>query len=92
MIRNADLVEDTAIVVKGEDIPSFTPRVWDWILRHRELVFARTTPEHKLRIVKVRFLLSDPVPKLVLKILFRSVKSEVELSLSLATVSMMHLP
>jgi sodium/potassium-transporting ATPase subunit alpha len=52
VIRNADLVEDTAIVVKGEDIPSFTPRVWDWILRHRELVFARTTPEHKLRIVK----------------------------------------
>jgi len=55
VIRNVDLVEDTAIVVKGEDIPSFTPRIWDWILRHRELVFARTTPEHKLRIVKVPY-------------------------------------
>lgn len=53
MIRNTDLVDDTAIIIKGEDIPSFTPRIWDWILRHRELVFARTTPEHKLRIVKV---------------------------------------
>ncbi len=25
--------------------------MWDWVLSHQELVFARTTPEQKLRIV-----------------------------------------
>jgi P-type E1-E2 ATPase len=26
--------------------------MWDWVLSHQELVFARTSPEQKLRIVK----------------------------------------
>lgn len=26
--------------------------MWDWVLSHREIVFARTVPEQKLRIVK----------------------------------------
>ena len=25
--------------------------MWDWVLSHREIVFARTSPEQKLRIV-----------------------------------------
>lgn len=53
IITDSDLVNDAAIVIKGEDISSLKPRTWDWVLRHREIVFARTTPEHKLRIVKV---------------------------------------
>eukprot|EP00598_Pedospumella_elongata_P003492 CAMPEP_0184986220 /NCGR_PEP_ID=MMETSP1098-20130426/15825_1 /TAXON_ID=89044 /ORGANISM="Spumella elongata, Strain CCAP 955/1" /LENGTH=59 /DNA_ID=CAMNT_0027510403 /DNA_START=23 /DNA_END=199 /DNA_ORIENTATION=- len=29
-----------------------TPEAWDFVFRHKEMVFARTTPEHKLMIVK----------------------------------------
>lgn len=41
-----------AVVVAGSDIPALTDLQWDWVFAHRDLVFARTTPEQKLRIVK----------------------------------------
>ena len=40
-----------ALVVTGEQIELFDSIIWDWVLRHDEIVFARTTPEQKLRIV-----------------------------------------
>lgn len=40
-----------AITVVGAEIPSLTPQHWDYIFAHRDIVFARTTPEQKLRIV-----------------------------------------
>ena len=39
------------IVVAGADINHMDDFMWDWVLSHQELVFARTTPEQKLRIV-----------------------------------------
>ncbi|CAF3428739.1 unnamed protein product [Rotaria socialis] len=39
------------VVVTGGDIPSMDDYMWDWVLSHKELVFARTSPEQKLRIV-----------------------------------------
>ncbi|CAF1521401.1 unnamed protein product, partial [Adineta steineri] len=39
------------VVVAGGDIPSMDDYMWDWVLSHQELVFARTSPEQKLRIV-----------------------------------------
>jgi sodium/potassium-transporting ATPase subunit alpha len=40
-----------AIVVAGADINHMDDFMWDWVLSHQELVFARTSPEQKLRIV-----------------------------------------
>jgi sodium/potassium-transporting ATPase subunit alpha len=40
-----------AIVVPGSDINHMDDFMWDWVLSHQELVFARTSPEQKLRIV-----------------------------------------
>ncbi|CAF1688737.1 unnamed protein product, partial [Adineta ricciae] len=40
-----------AIVVAGADINHMDDFMWDWVLSHQELVFARTTPEQKLQIV-----------------------------------------
>jgi len=41
-----------AVVVEGKDLESITPGGWDYIFQHDEMVFARTTPEQKLQIVK----------------------------------------
>jgi sodium/potassium-transporting ATPase subunit alpha len=41
-----------AVVVTGPEIATFTDAHWDWVLAHRDLVFARTSPENKLEIVK----------------------------------------
>ena len=41
-----------AMLVTGKDLDSMTPEAWDFVFRHKEMVFARTTPEHKLMIVK----------------------------------------
>lgn len=42
-----------ALVIHGEDVPALHSRTWDvMVKRYKELVFARTTPEHKLLIVK----------------------------------------
>ena len=40
-----------AIVVPGSEINHMDDFMWDWVLSHQELVFARTSPEQKLRIV-----------------------------------------
>jgi sodium/potassium-transporting ATPase subunit alpha len=39
-------------VVKGADIPKFGKQTWKDLLEFKEIVFARTTPEHKLKIVQ----------------------------------------
>ncbi|CAF0772355.1 unnamed protein product [Adineta steineri] len=39
------------IVVAGADIGFMDDFLWDWVLSHQELVFARVTPEQKLHIV-----------------------------------------
>ncbi|KJE91254.1 Na-K ATPase alpha1B1 subunit [Capsaspora owczarzaki ATCC 30864] len=41
-----------AIAVTGGEIPQMTAPQWDFVFAHRDIVFARTTPEQKLRIVK----------------------------------------
>lgn len=41
-----------AVVVTGPEISQFTPAKWEWALGHRDIVFARTSPENKLEIVK----------------------------------------
>ena len=40
-----------AIVVAGAEINYMDDFMWDWVLSHQELIFARTSPEQKLRIV-----------------------------------------
>lgn len=40
------------VVIIGSDIVMLNDRQWAWIFEHNEIVFARTTPEQKLRIVK----------------------------------------
>ena len=40
-----------ALVLTGSDLPLFDSAMWSWALQHRELVFARTSPEQKLKIV-----------------------------------------
>lgn len=40
-----------AVVITGPEIAQFTDEHWDWVLGHRDLVFARTSPENKLEIV-----------------------------------------
>lgn len=43
---------DAAIVITGTDITNFGQRSWTYVLSHKQIVFARTTPEHKSRIVR----------------------------------------
>lgn len=40
------------LVIRGEHVPKFNKDQWDYIFLHDEMVFARTTPEHKLIIVR----------------------------------------
>ena len=41
-----------AIVLSGSDLELLDKEHWDELAHYEEIVFARTTPEHKLRIVK----------------------------------------
>jgi sodium/potassium-transporting ATPase subunit alpha len=41
-----------AVVVTGPELAKFSPPDWEWLLRHPEIVLARTTPEQKLEFVK----------------------------------------
>ncbi|KAF8925669.1 hypothetical protein EDD21DRAFT_390024 [Dissophora ornata] len=44
--------EYNAIVIHGEQIDSLTEEDWDLIFSKPEIIFARTSPKHKLQIVK----------------------------------------
>lgn len=41
-----------AIVLSGSELITLNDQQWDQLCRYQEIVFARTTPEHKLRIVR----------------------------------------
>jgi sodium/potassium-transporting ATPase subunit alpha len=41
-----------SIVMSGIDLESLDENMWDRLAKYDEIVFARTTPEHKLKIVK----------------------------------------
>ncbi|ORY05439.1 calcium ATPase [Basidiobolus meristosporus CBS 931.73] len=41
-----------ALVLSGADLPGLSEQQWDTITHYDEIVFARTTPEQKLRIVQ----------------------------------------
>ena len=43
-----------AVVATGPELSRFSPSDWAWLLRHPEIVLARTTPEQKLEFVKAR--------------------------------------
>lgn len=43
---------ENALVVHGADIPSFSEETWNSVLSHHEVVFARTSPQQKLEIVR----------------------------------------
>ena len=44
--------ECNAIVIHGERIDDLSDQDWDDIFAHEEIIFARTSPKHKLTIVK----------------------------------------
>uniref|UniRef100_A0A914XJS3 Cation-transporting P-type ATPase C-terminal domain-containing protein n=1 Tax=Plectus sambesii TaxID=2011161 RepID=A0A914XJS3_9BILA len=44
--------ESEYAVIHGEKLPALTPKDWDELLQKQAVVFARTTPEHKLLIVE----------------------------------------
>jgi sodium/potassium-transporting ATPase subunit alpha len=41
-----------AIVLRGDELTTLNPAQWDQLCQYDEIVFARTTPEQKLRIVR----------------------------------------
>ena len=45
--------DGAAVVVTGPELARFTKEDWAWLLRHGEIVLARTTPEQKLAFVQV---------------------------------------
>ncbi|KAL0079975.1 hypothetical protein F4703DRAFT_1871952 [Phycomyces blakesleeanus] len=50
----SDIAEDefSGVVVHGDSIDSLTDDAWDAIFAKEEIIFARTSPKHKLEIVK----------------------------------------
>ncbi|CCF48450.1 hypothetical protein NDA11_006026 [Ustilago hordei] len=42
---------EASLLIEGKEIPEIKQDKWDIICRYQEIVFARTTPEQKLRIV-----------------------------------------
>lgn len=42
---------EASLIVEGKDIADLTQEQWDVVAKYEEIVFARTTPEQKLRIV-----------------------------------------
>ena len=47
-------VDVEAVVVKGAEIPDMSEDDWKVLISKQEIVFARTSPEQKLIIVKVK--------------------------------------
>jgi sodium/potassium-transporting ATPase subunit alpha len=52
MVDTPEKIKSRAITVRGPVIPTLTKEAWDRILMHHEICWARTTPDHKLKIVK----------------------------------------
>lgn len=55
MVPDAKFAENGvwSLAVQGSEVDALSPAEWDVIVGlYREIVFARTTPEHKLRIVE----------------------------------------
>lgn len=50
--RPSDEYIDRAIAVSGDELITLNDNQWEQLVNYREIVFARTTPEQKLRIVK----------------------------------------
>lgn len=50
--KSYDFERSHAIVLSGADLETLDESQWDKLCKYDEVVFARTTPEHKLRIVK----------------------------------------
>ena len=50
--KQKKLIHKNALVLNGSDIDVLTDSDWRIITRYQEIVFARTTPEQKLQIVK----------------------------------------
>lgn len=46
-----DAFIESSLLVEGKEIADLTPEQWDIVCKYEEVVFARTTPEQKLRIV-----------------------------------------
>jgi sodium/potassium-transporting ATPase subunit alpha len=44
-------IEDRVLTIRGPSVDIFNSDTWDCIFRHNEIVFARTSPQHKLQIV-----------------------------------------
>lgn len=44
--------EIEAVVVTGAELKNYNEDDWNWLLKHEEVVFARTTPQQKLEIVE----------------------------------------
>jgi sodium/potassium-transporting ATPase subunit alpha len=42
----------SSIIISGPELMTLNDNQWDHLCQYHEIVFARTTPEHKLRIVK----------------------------------------
>ncbi|KAI9598780.1 hypothetical protein BDF19DRAFT_419781 [Syncephalis fuscata] len=51
-IESIEEHEYQAIVIHGEQIDSFTDADWDQVFSKNEIIFARTSPRHKLEIVR----------------------------------------
>ncbi|CAF1547925.1 unnamed protein product, partial [Adineta ricciae] len=49
-VKKLDIIP-YGVIVTGSDMHSMDEHMWDWVLSHREIVFARTSPEQKLQIV-----------------------------------------
>ncbi|SCZ89305.1 BZ3500_MvSof-1268-A1-R1_Chr1-1g01094 [Microbotryum saponariae] len=52
LVDSIDEDEYDAVVVHGDDIDGLQGYQWDQIFSHSEIVFARTSPQHKLAIVR----------------------------------------
>jgi sodium/potassium-transporting ATPase subunit alpha len=50
--ENKDSVPRTSIVLSGPELTTMSENQWKVLTRYEEIVFARTTPEQKLRIVR----------------------------------------
>lgn len=50
--KQLDQVPSSAILLSGPDLMTLNENQWEQLCKYREIVFARTTPEQKLRIVR----------------------------------------